>query len=247
MTDISNTSITAINTPEAPAAIGAYSQAVRVGDLVFVSGQIAIDPSTGQLAGPGVEDEATQSLRNAAAILEAAGTTIDRVVKTTVLLADIGDFDAVNKIYAQFFTGTVLPARAAYAVAALPKGARVEIEMVAAGQQPGKLPIDAQQKAIPRRAIGEASTKATRRLRPVTAFDEMEALAEAGRQGWHSVGFGTYFHDLVHSDEQWEHLRVGAFGARHKDLLQGGWQRIGSMWFPWAYYKRPTGKPAKTT
>jgi 2-iminobutanoate/2-iminopropanoate deaminase len=132
MTRTSNASITSISTPEAPAAIGAYSQAVRVGDLVFVSGQLPVDPSTGRLAGPGVADEAAQSLRNAAAILEAAGTTMDRVVKTTVLLADIGDFDAVNDIYAQFFTGTVLPARATYAVADLPKGARVEIEMVAA-------------------------------------------------------------------------------------------------------------------
>jgi 2-iminobutanoate/2-iminopropanoate deaminase len=133
MTDTINTSIKAISTPDAPAAIGAYSQAVRVGDLVFVSGQLPIDPLTGQLAGPGIEDEAAQSLRNAAAILEAAGTAMDRVVKTTVLLTDISDFDAVNQIYAQLFTGAVLPARAAYAVAALPKGARVEIEMIAAG------------------------------------------------------------------------------------------------------------------
>ncbi|WP_394253495.1 hypothetical protein [Arthrobacter pityocampae] len=91
------------------------------------------------------------------------------------------------------------------------------------------------------------STEATRRLTPVTAFDEMEALAEAGRHGWHSVGFGMYFHDLARSEEQWEHRRVGAFGARQKDLQHAGWQRIGSMWFPWAYYKRPTGRPAETT
>jgi hypothetical protein len=91
------------------------------------------------------------------------------------------------------------------------------------------------------------SAETTRRLTPVTAFNEMEALAEAGRQGWHSVGFGMYFHDLVHSDEQWEYLRIGAFGAKHQELLQANWQRIGSMWFPWAYYKRATGKPAEAT
>lgn len=121
----------AVHSDDAPAAVGAYSQAVRTGDLVFVSGQLPLDPATGALAGPGVRDEAVQSLRNAAAVLAAAGSGVDRVVKTTVLLTDIDDFAVVNEAYAEVFSGGVLPARAAYAVAALPKGARVEIEMVA--------------------------------------------------------------------------------------------------------------------
>jgi 2-iminobutanoate/2-iminopropanoate deaminase len=126
------TDMTAINTDAAPSAIGPYSQAVRVGDLLFVSGQLPIDPATGEFAGPGVREEAVQSLRNAAAILTEAGTRMDRVVKTTVLLADIADFAVVNEAYAEAFDGAVLPARAAYQVAALPKGARVEIELIAA-------------------------------------------------------------------------------------------------------------------
>jgi 2-iminobutanoate/2-iminopropanoate deaminase len=124
--------ITAIQTPLAPAAIGPYSQAVRVGGLLFVSGQLPIDPATGEFAGPGVREEAVQSLANAAAILAEAGTSMERVVKTTVLLTDIADFAVVNEAYAEAFTGDVLPARAAYQVAALPKGARVEIELIAA-------------------------------------------------------------------------------------------------------------------
>lgn len=124
--------IKAVHTDAAPAAIGAYSQAVTVGGLVFVSGQLPIDPTTGEFAGPAVRDEAAQSLRNAAAILDAAGSGIDRVVKTTVLLADIADFAEVNEAYGEVFDGGVLPARAAYQVAALPRGARVEIELIAA-------------------------------------------------------------------------------------------------------------------
>ena len=126
------TEIIAIATDTAPAAIGPYSQAVQVGGLLFVSGQLPIDPATGEFAGPGVREEAAQSLANAAAILTAAGTSMDRVVKTTVLLADIADFAVVNEAYAAAFGGAVLPARAAYQVAALPKGARVEIELIAA-------------------------------------------------------------------------------------------------------------------
>ncbi|WP_176573208.1 Rid family detoxifying hydrolase [Herbiconiux solani] len=122
----------AVETAAAPAAIGPYSQAVRAGSLVFVSGQLPIDPATGEFAGPGVKDEAAQSLKNAAAVLEAAGSGLDRVVKTTVLLADMADFADVNAVYAEFFQGAVLPARAAFAVAALPRGARVEIELIAA-------------------------------------------------------------------------------------------------------------------
>jgi len=84
------------------------------------------------------------------------------------------------------------------------------------------------------------------RMRPVTALDEMDRLAEAGRQGWHSVGFGALHHDLERSEVQWEHLRVTAFGrGRHRELLAEGWERIGSMWFPWAYYARPTRRPAE--
>lgn len=121
----------AVTTLDAPAAIGPYSQAVRAGGLVFVSGQLPLDPATGKLAGLTAKEQAQQCLDNAAAILQAAGSTMDRVVKTTVLLTDIDDFAAVNEVYATFFRGAVLPARAAYAVAALPKGAQVEIELIA--------------------------------------------------------------------------------------------------------------------
>jgi len=82
-----------------------------------------------------------------------------------------------------------------------------------------------------------------RRLYPLTAFDEMEALAEAGRAGWHSISYGMYFHDVIQSNEQWEHLRVAAFGSSRHRLESEGWHRIGAIWFPWAYYARPTGKP----
>ncbi|TQO19882.1 hypothetical protein FB472_1482 [Rhodoglobus vestalii] len=92
------------------------------------------------------------------------------------------------------------------------------------------------------RADAEASSE-RRRLHPVTAFDEMEALATAGVQGWHSIGYGMYFHDLIRSHEQWEHLRVAAFGPTKRSLEADGWKRIGTMWFPWAYYARATGIP----
>ena len=82
-----------------------------------------------------------------------------------------------------------------------------------------------------------------RRLFPLTAFDEMDALAEAGRAGWHSIGYGMYFHDVIQSNEQWEHRRVAAFGSSRHRLESEGWHRIGAIWFPWAYYARPTGKP----
>lgn len=129
-----STDVTAVHSDDAPAAVGAYSQAVRAGDLLFVSGQLPLDPATGELVGPGVRDEAARSLRNGAAILAAAGLGIDDVVKTTVLLTDIADFAAVNEVYGEVFTGRVLPARAAYQVVALPRGARVEIEFVAYGR-----------------------------------------------------------------------------------------------------------------
>lgn len=122
---------TRIATENAPAAVGPYSQAVEAAGTVYVSGQIPLVPATGEIVEGGIEAQAEQSLKNVGAILEAAGLGYDDVVKTTVLLADINDFVAVNEVYARFFTGDVLPARAAFGVAALPKGARVEIEAVA--------------------------------------------------------------------------------------------------------------------
>ncbi len=121
----------AIHTDKAPAAIGPYSQAVRWGNAVYVSGQIPIDPSTGAFAGEDIAAQTRQSLTNIKNILEAEGLDLSRVVKTTVMLQDIADFAAMNEVYAEFFTAPY-PARAAYQVAALPKGARVEIECVAA-------------------------------------------------------------------------------------------------------------------
>lgn len=122
---------TRIATEHAPAAVGPYSQAVEAGGTVYVSGQVPLVPATGQLVDGGIQAQAEQALRNIGAILEAAGLGYADVVKTTVLLADIADFAAVNEVYARFFTGPVLPARAAFQVAALPLGAGVEIEAVA--------------------------------------------------------------------------------------------------------------------
>lgn len=122
---------TRIHSDKAPAAIGPYSQAVLAGDFLYVSGQLPLDPVSGAMAGDTAAEQAEQSIRNLSAILEAAGMTLDDVVKTTVLLADIADFAAVNEVYAKHFTGAVLPARAAFAVRDLPKGAKVEIELVA--------------------------------------------------------------------------------------------------------------------
>ncbi len=121
----------AIHTDKAPAAIGPYSQAVRWGNVIYVSGQIPIDPSTGAFAGEDIAAQTRQSLTNIKNILEAEGLDLSHVVKTTVMLQDIADFAAMNEVYAEFFTAPY-PARAAYQVAALPKGARVEIECVAA-------------------------------------------------------------------------------------------------------------------
>ena len=122
---------TRMHTDKAPAAIGPYSQAVLAGDFLYVSGQLPLDPVSGAMVGDTAAEQAEQSIRNLSAILEAAGMTLDDVVKTTVLLADIADFAAVNEVYAKHFTGAVLPARAAFAVRDLPKGAKVEIELVA--------------------------------------------------------------------------------------------------------------------
>ena len=122
---------TVIATTAAPGAIGPYSQAIEAGGFVFVSGQLPLDPATGAFVPGGVEEQAEQSLRNLKAVLAGAGCTLGDVVKTTVLLADIADFAAVNEVYAKHFTGAVLPARAAFAVRDLPKGAKVEIEAIA--------------------------------------------------------------------------------------------------------------------
>jgi len=121
-----------INTAKAPAAIGPYSQAIDSGaGLVFVSGQLPIDPATGAFPEGGVKEQARQSLTNTKAILEAAGLSLANVVKTTVFLADMGDFAAMNEVYAQFFSEP-FPARSAFAVKTLPKNALVEIECIAA-------------------------------------------------------------------------------------------------------------------
>ena len=122
---------TPIHTNNAPAAIGPYSQAVQTGNMLFVSGQIPIDPATGEFAGNDITTQTNQSLTNIKNILAAAGYTLNDVVKTTVLLADIADFAAMNAVYAEFFTENK-PARAAFAVKDLPRGALVEIEAIAA-------------------------------------------------------------------------------------------------------------------
>ncbi len=119
-----------IHTEKAPAAIGPYSQAVKAGNLLFVSGQIPIDPATGAFAGDDITSQTRQSLTNVQAILEEAGYSLSDVVKATVLLADMADFAAMNAVYAEFFTENC-PARAAFAVKDLPKGAKVEIEVIA--------------------------------------------------------------------------------------------------------------------
>lgn len=121
---------TAIHTENAPAAIGPYSQAIQAGNTVYVSGQLPIDPATGAFAGVDIAAQTRQSLTNIRSILAGAGYSMTDVVKTTVLLADIADFAAMNAVYAEFFAAP-FPARAAFQVAALPKNALVEIECVA--------------------------------------------------------------------------------------------------------------------
>ena len=118
-----------IATANAPQAIGPYSQAIEANGLVFTSGQLGLIPETGELA-EGVEAQAKQALENIKAVLAEAGLTMDNVVKTTVLLADMADFAAVNAIYAEYFTEGSYPARSAFQVAALPKGGLVEIETI---------------------------------------------------------------------------------------------------------------------
>ena len=119
-----------IDTKKAPAAIGPYSQAIVCGNMLFTSGQIPIDPATGEFAGADIAAQTKQSLTNIKNILESDGLSMANVVKTTVLLNNIADFGAMNEVYATFFEGAC-PARAAFEVAALPKGALVEIEAIA--------------------------------------------------------------------------------------------------------------------
>lgn len=121
----------AIVTDRAPQAIGPYSQAVRVGDMLFTSGQIALDPATGEMVAGGIEAETKQVLANLTAVLEAAGATWSDVVKTTIFLADLGDFAIVNKLYGERVAGGVMPARSTVQVAKLPRGGAVEIDLVA--------------------------------------------------------------------------------------------------------------------
>ena len=119
-----------IATTNAPAAIGPYSQAIDCGNLLITSGQIPLDPATGNLVEGGIAEQTRQSLTNVKAILEAAGLTMDNVAKTTVFLAHMSDFAAMNAVYAEFFSEGNYPARSAVEVGALPKGALVEIETI---------------------------------------------------------------------------------------------------------------------
>jgi len=119
---------TVIATKQAPAAIGPYSQAVKAGELVFCSGQLGLDPASGELAS-GVKAQAERAMKNLAAVAEAAGSSLDAVVKTTIFLKDMADFATVNEVYGSFFPGNK-PARSTIAVAALPKGGLVEIEAI---------------------------------------------------------------------------------------------------------------------
>ena len=120
----------AVSTPSAPAAIGPYSQAVRAGSLLFVSGQIPLDPDTGTMVEGDIAVQTHRVFRNLAGILEAAGSSFDRVVRTTVYLADMNDFAAMNEVYGTYFTSPA-PARATIQAARLPKDARVEIDLIA--------------------------------------------------------------------------------------------------------------------
>ena len=119
-----------ISTNRAPAAVGPYSQAVKVGDFIYTAGQIPLEPQTGALVEGGIEAQTRQAMQNLAAVLEAAGSSLTQVVKTTIFVTDINDFATVNQVYGSFFTDRP-PARSTVQVAALPLGAKVEIEAVA--------------------------------------------------------------------------------------------------------------------
>jgi 2-iminobutanoate/2-iminopropanoate deaminase len=120
----------AISTPHAPAAIGPYSQAIRAGDYLFLSGQIPLDPATGNLVTGSIGDQTRRVFQNLQAVLEAAGASFERVVKTTVYLSDMAEFAAMNEIYATHFPAPA-PARATIQAAALPRGVKVEIDLIA--------------------------------------------------------------------------------------------------------------------
>jgi 2-iminobutanoate/2-iminopropanoate deaminase len=121
---------TTILTADAPSPIGPYSQAIRQGNMLFCSGQVALDPATGEMKNPSIEEETRQVLTNLSAVVKAGGAELHNVVKTTIFLTDLGNFAAVNGIYDEFF-GTSKPARSTVEVSALPKGANVEIECIA--------------------------------------------------------------------------------------------------------------------
>ena len=125
---------TRVQTENAPAAIGPYSQAIKAGGFVYVSGQIPIDPKSGEFVPGGIKEQTEQVLKNLSAVLNAAGSSLEQVVKTTVFLADMAEFAAMNEVYAQFFAGDA-PARATVAAAGLPRNARVEIEAVGLVQE----------------------------------------------------------------------------------------------------------------
>jgi 2-iminobutanoate/2-iminopropanoate deaminase len=124
---------TAISTKDAPAAIGPYSQAVRIGDFLYTSGQVALDPASGAVVAGGITEQTTRVIENLTAVLAAAGASLAQVVKTTVFLKNIGDFASMNEVYGRYFAGddVVAPARSTVEVARLPKDALVEIEVIA--------------------------------------------------------------------------------------------------------------------
>ncbi|MBA3272864.1 MAG: RidA family protein [Chthoniobacterales bacterium] len=133
-----------VSTTEAPAAVGPYSQAVRVGQLVFTAGQIPLDPASGQIVSEDIAEQTTQVMKNLTAVLKAENLTFDHIVKTTVFMTDLGQFQTMNEIYASYFSNQP-PARSTVQVSALPKGARVEIEVIAVSDQTpagGQLSVD---------------------------------------------------------------------------------------------------------
>lgn len=126
-----------ISTSEAPAAVGPYSQAIRVGSTIYCAGQIPLDPKSGQIVAGGVEEQTRRVLDNVTAVLKAEHLTFENIVKTTVFLIDLADFQTVNEIYGSYFKNAP-PARSTVQVAALPKGARVEIEVIAVADSAGE-------------------------------------------------------------------------------------------------------------
>ena len=126
---VKKSSLKEVSTPAAPAAIGPYSQGIVAGNLVFISGQLPIDPETGDFVKGGIEEKTHRVLMNIKAIVEAAGADLSQVVKTTIFLADLSHFSAVNKVYSEYFSDA-FPARSTVQVSALPKGAEIEVEAV---------------------------------------------------------------------------------------------------------------------